>query len=338
VPVPARQRLFRLLGLHPGGDFTAHSAAALADLTPADAEALLESMLDEYVLQQQTAGRYRFHDKIRRLAGELVLVEDTADERLRAVRRCLTWLLHPADAAVQAVEPHRRRTFELAPYEPSHPAREFASWEDALRWCQVERANLVAAVHTAARERQDDIAWQLPAVLLRFFYLRSHWADWLETHRIALEAAPDARARATVLNGLGVAYGDLRRFDEAIDCCTRAAGRSSASSRPSPCSGGPATGPASATPWAPSAISTATPSGSMRRSPPMSGRSPRTGRPATGGVPAGCCTASVSRSPASAARTPPATGSARRSRYSTSSATPRPPRFPSPTRACPTPR
>ncbi|MPZ84164.1 MAG: hypothetical protein GEV28_28695 [Actinophytocola sp.] len=208
---PATRRVFRLLGSHPGTDFTPMSAAALADLPADEAAAALETLLDEHLLRQQTAGRYRFHDFLRRYAREM-----PDDERGCALRRCLTWLPHSADNAVQTLERHRRRTFPLSTPDCRVPAARFDGYPDALAWCEAERATLVAAVHAAAAAGLTALAWQLPAVLLRYFYLRSHWADWLDwldTHRVALAAvreSADRRGEATILNGLGVAYGDLR--------------------------------------------------------------------------------------------------------------------------------
>jgi tetratricopeptide (TPR) repeat protein len=218
---PEEQRMFRLLGSHPGTDLTVASAAALADLPLERAGAMLERLLDDHLLVQQTAGRYRFHDLLRRYAAGL-----PDSERAPALRRCLTWLLHTADNAVQTLEPHRRRVFTLSTVESSVPAAEFATDAEALAWCEAEHANLVAAVHAAADARLTTLAWQLPAVLLRYFYRRSLWADWVDTHRIALAAvreSGDRRGEATVLNGLGVAYGDLRMVREAVECCTAAA-------------------------------------------------------------------------------------------------------------------
>lgn len=216
---PVAQRVFRLLGSHPGTDFTAQSAGALTGLPAREAADVLESLLDEHLLQQQTAGRYRFHDLLRKYAGDL-----PDSDRGEAVRHLLTWLLHAADNAVQTMEPHRRRRFELSTLDG--PALTFGTHDDALAWLETERATLVAAVHAAADAGLTSLAWQLPAVLLRFFYLRSHWADWLATHQVALTAvrvSGDRPGEATVLNGLGVAYGDLRRGRESVECCTGAA-------------------------------------------------------------------------------------------------------------------
>ncbi|HEY3544116.1 MAG TPA: tetratricopeptide repeat protein, partial [Gaiellaceae bacterium] len=63
------------------------------------------------------------------------------------------------------------------------------------------------------------LTWRLSAVLLSFFYLSKHWDDWLDTHYVGLAAATraaDAAGQARIRMGLGVAYDDLLRFEEAI--------------------------------------------------------------------------------------------------------------------------
>ena len=52
---PVQQQLFRSLGLHPGDDFTAHSTAALVDMSPQQVEPLLDALLDAYLLEQAAA-------------------------------------------------------------------------------------------------------------------------------------------------------------------------------------------------------------------------------------------------------------------------------------------
>jgi tetratricopeptide (TPR) repeat protein len=223
---PARQLVFRLLSRHPGDDFTAWSASALVGLPVEETEPVLEALLDQHLLQQETVGRYRFHDLLRRLGHDMTEARDTPDQLRQVLLNCVGWYLHTADAAWQAIEEGRRRRFDLLPYEGAAPVPTFATYADALAWCEEERANLVAAVHAAADAGLTEATWQLPAVLMRYFYLRSRWTDWLDTHRIAFsvaQAAGNRLAQAKILNGLGVAYGDLREFTAAIDCCRDAA-------------------------------------------------------------------------------------------------------------------
>lgn len=214
------RRLFRLLGLHPGPDVTARSAAALAGLAVEEAEAVLDELLDEHLLQQTTPDRYHFHDLLRDYAVECAMAEEP--DRRAAVHRLLTWYLNTADAAAQRIAPHRRRMFGLEP--AALAALSFRDHDEALVWCEEEHVNLVDAVRLATEYDLLAVSWQLPAVLLHYFYLRSHWDDWIATHLAGLDAAHalgDVYGQARILNGLGVAYGDRRRYPEAIDCYRR---------------------------------------------------------------------------------------------------------------------
>ncbi|HEV7650297.1 MAG TPA: BTAD domain-containing putative transcriptional regulator [Actinophytocola sp.] len=213
------RRVFRLAGLHPGDEFDARSVAPLAGLPPRRAAELLEELVDEHLLQEVTPGRYRPHDLLRLYARERAQAEEP--DAGAAVRRLARWYLHTAETAARVLDPDRREV-ALDPAERPDHVPEFAGRDDALAWCEVEREALVAVVRAAAELGDDVVAWQLPCALLGFFYLRKYWDDWVTTHRTALDAVAEPGGRARVLNGLGVAYSDLCRFDEAIACHTEA--------------------------------------------------------------------------------------------------------------------
>jgi DNA-binding SARP family transcriptional activator len=84
---PPARRMFRLLGLHPGPDFDAPAAAALAAVAVPEAERLLENLVDDHLLRQSAAGRYRFHALVRRHAHAAALAEEPEPERRAALRR-----------------------------------------------------------------------------------------------------------------------------------------------------------------------------------------------------------------------------------------------------------
>ncbi|MGA8116482.1 MAG: tetratricopeptide repeat protein, partial [Actinocatenispora sp.] len=216
---PDQRRLFRLLGDHPGVDATAASAGAAADLSPHTAAALLESLLDEHLLLQTMPDRYRMHDLVRSYAHHLVDRQETGAERLAALRRLLRYYVRTATQARSALDPHLHPVFEPSDGQDEAPSP-FGGRDEALRWFHAERVNLVAVVHAGARHGEHRLTWQLSATLLSFFYLSKHWDDWLATHRAALTAAAragDVAGQARIRNGLGVAYDDLGRFEEAIE-------------------------------------------------------------------------------------------------------------------------
>ncbi|MFD7656951.1 BTAD domain-containing putative transcriptional regulator [Actinosynnema sp. NPDC059797] len=86
---PAQQRLFRLLSLHPGGDFDAYAAAALAVLPRDEAEQHLDSLFDDNLVKQNAAGRFHFHDLVRDCAHHLLTQEDDSTEQRAALGRLL---------------------------------------------------------------------------------------------------------------------------------------------------------------------------------------------------------------------------------------------------------
>ncbi|WP_434443050.1 BTAD domain-containing putative transcriptional regulator [Lentzea sp. E54] len=218
-----QRRLFRLLGLAPGEDVTAESAAALAGLTAYEAGDLLETLLDEHLLQQHTPGRYSLHDLLRAYAVEQVMAAEPPPARALALRRMLDWYVHTSWHGAQQLNPQRK--LEIGTADPAVHPRAFADRDAALLWCDTERANLVAAVRDAAEHGLPEHSWSLAQCLWDFFNLRKHWADWIDTHGVALAAARsagDRGAEGRMLITLGIALREVRRHDEAIDCCRQA--------------------------------------------------------------------------------------------------------------------
>lgn len=67
----AERRVFRLLGSHPGSDFTAETVAALTGLPPADAKRALRLLASANLVEQRTSSHFAFHDLLRRYAVAL---------------------------------------------------------------------------------------------------------------------------------------------------------------------------------------------------------------------------------------------------------------------------
>lgn len=99
LPVPIR-RLFRVLGVHPGRDYTAHSAAMMADIEVAEARIALEALVDENLLSQTAPGRYRLPDLLHAFAfglaaefgtGAFAAVEPVSTPRANTSRELVPW-------------------------------------------------------------------------------------------------------------------------------------------------------------------------------------------------------------------------------------------------------
>jgi len=171
----AQQRLFRLLGLHPGADFDAWSAAALAEVPVREAEALLEALVDAHLMQPAGPGRYTFHDLLREYARGL------APDDPHAPRRLHDYFLSAATSATDLISREARR-FEPVLVHPPAQLPPMAGLDAALAWLAAEHATLLAVAAGT-----DD--WQLACVLRAFFEHRGHFADWRTTSERALRTA-----------------------------------------------------------------------------------------------------------------------------------------------------
>ena len=229
LPAPGGQgavdpaRAFRLLGLWTGPFIGLPAAAALLG-EPGDAVApALDVLADAHLLESPAPDEYRFHDLLRVYAAERARTQESEDDRRSAITRLLTWYLHTTEAAARAISAQRRQVALGRPPPAVHPLA-FASLDEALAWCEAERAALTAATELAAASGRHKIAWQLPAAAMMFFLRRSHWADWVATHNTGLASARtlgDRLGEAWMLNNLGMAYG-VQRSEESIGCFQQA--------------------------------------------------------------------------------------------------------------------
>ncbi|MFL6120747.1 ATP-binding protein [Actinophytocola sp.] len=218
-------RLFRLLGLHAGPDFGIHAAAALAGVGTAEATRLLDVLTGAHLAERGADGRYRLHDLLRDYAAGQVAENEAAEDGAAAVRRVLEMYLHAADAADRAFSPSRLRV-PLDPTACELPAVD--SYQQALDWFELERANLTAATRQAAEAGYDDVAWRIPVAMTVYCYVRKPWDDWITTHEIGLAAAERGRepfGEAAILTGLGAVNYELRQYRAAVAHLERACAR-----------------------------------------------------------------------------------------------------------------
>ncbi|MFE9426970.1 BTAD domain-containing putative transcriptional regulator [Kitasatospora sp. NPDC006697] len=215
---PELRRLFRLAGLHPGDTFSAYALAALAELSLAEAEDLVEELHEHHLLIERSAGRYTFHDLLRRHARGLADAEESEAERRAALDRLFAYYSHTASTAADLLYPHEshRRPHPPRPATPVDPLR---GEEDARAWLDTELTNLVTAgthpVAAAGRHTGD-----LSAILARYLDQYGHYGTSLVLHTAAAEAAAaegDAAGQATARTNLAGSCWLLGRYPEAID-------------------------------------------------------------------------------------------------------------------------
>jgi DNA-binding SARP family transcriptional activator/tetratricopeptide (TPR) repeat protein len=213
---PSAARLFRLLGLHPGGGITTPAAASIAAVPASTAHRLLSELTDSHVLTEHRPSRYRQHDLLREYAMERARMDDTFADRRAAARRLLDHYLHASHAAARLLQ-HAELDGAATPVAGTVRAR-FTSATEALEWMSTEHQTLVALVGFAARNQFDVHAWQLAACTSRLMNRRGLWHDSLTIQRIAVAAAErldDPGAQALSHLGLARANVWLRDDDEA---------------------------------------------------------------------------------------------------------------------------
>jgi DNA-binding SARP family transcriptional activator len=189
---PAARRVFRLLSLVPGADVSTEAVAALAGTGRSEAGRLLNRLAGAHLVEHHAAGRYRFHDLLRRYAAERAEAEEP--DRDAALTRLHDWYLHAVDGAATLLYPHMLRLPTPAidadlPAGVTDPAT-------AAVWLDTERANLVAAIRQAGPR---PVAWLLADAMRGYFWICMRKVDWrtaAEAGAAAADATGDARARA----------------------------------------------------------------------------------------------------------------------------------------------
>jgi tetratricopeptide (TPR) repeat protein len=222
---PPQQRTFRRLGLHRGPAFGAAAAEALLGVPRDEARDLLDALTEAHLLEEDTPGRFRFHDLLRLYAQDRCHAQEPPAEAARVAERLLAWYVATGENADRALNDGREQVLTpIAAPEGVRPTR-FADADAALAWFDAEYANVLDVAQQAADSGLFTIASRVPIVLRSYFQRRSQWPEWLEVQRVGLDAARaagDGPAEAWLLSGLGDVYDDLERYDEALACHTRA--------------------------------------------------------------------------------------------------------------------
>lgn len=197
-------RFFRLLGLHPGPDFSSRAAAALADIPLGRARRLLDDLVGAHLIEQQSSDRYGFHDLLRAYALDQVRDEEDPAFQRAVLRRTLLWYLRQASAVTEVIKPGAARVTLAAAGHDAHDIT-FPDYHEALHWYEQERLNLIAATRSAVTAGFHDIAWQLPISIHRVYTTYNDLDDWRITAPLALaavRATGDRFGEALVLEGL----------------------------------------------------------------------------------------------------------------------------------------
>ncbi|PPJ00192.1 hypothetical protein C5E51_35445 [Nocardia nova] len=219
---PEAARMFRLVGLHPGPDFSTEAAAALAALPVRETSHLLDVLVGVHLLKQVGRDRYQFHDLLRAYATDQARGQDSSEDRDAAIARVLAWYMHTLDnwearLPIPETESTVRHIPPAAPPTGVQPLT-FTESDASFTWFDIERVNLVACVRTAVEVGNDQVAWRIPALLARPYSALNTFDDWLSTTELGLQAArrlKDTVAEAILLESLTMAYRQVHRLDKA---------------------------------------------------------------------------------------------------------------------------
>jgi DNA-binding SARP family transcriptional activator/Tfp pilus assembly protein PilF len=212
-----QQRLYRLLGLHPGPDVEPYAAAALADLGHAQARRCLDRLLDAHLLQEPTAGRLVFHDLVRAHAAHVATAAETDASRRAAMSRLLDYYRHSASLAMDVAYPYEReRRPHVAPTATRVP--DLSDPVHAIGWLDTELPNILAAAQHAAGDAPSTYVLDLSGILHRHLGTRGRYHDVEALHQRALVAARATgvqEGEITALIGLSYAYRAQCRYEDA---------------------------------------------------------------------------------------------------------------------------
>jgi DNA-binding SARP family transcriptional activator/tetratricopeptide (TPR) repeat protein len=210
-----QRQLFRMLSVHPGGDFDARAAASVAELPLDVAEAALETLYEDNLLLQHSPGRYRFHDLIRECARGLSEQEDDEAARAAASRRLLDHYLASAQrwSVPLAKGPFRRRPdAEVRSEHAKLPQHD----QDAVALFRDEYQNLLAGARMAEESGAHWHSWRFACALQPYFRLLNYGTEAADVFAVGLRAArATGETAGESACGTGLALAARARGDHA---------------------------------------------------------------------------------------------------------------------------
>ena len=177
------RRMFRRLAVVAGRDFDAALAAVAGGMPAGDAWDALDELVDLGLLQDSAAGRYRFHDLVRRFARER-LDEESPAEREALTGRLTSWLLRMATMAGRWFEPGIG-----APAQPDSDLAALSCADDAERWLRADADNWLGALRSAAADGQHWLVLDCAESMHWFSDRWPHASLWHEVFTLGSQAA-----------------------------------------------------------------------------------------------------------------------------------------------------
>ncbi|NKE57913.1 tetratricopeptide repeat protein [Lentzea sp. PSKA42] len=163
-------RVFVLLGLHPGPDFSIAAAASLAALSPAEARRALNELVACSLVGAANTGRFALHDLLRDYVQERA-AELPDEQRLPARQRMFDHYVHMTWAACVPLEGAIRWP-ELPPPAEFAVVEPIADVDASYGWYEPEHQVLLGVFAQLEAVGADDVLWTY-AYSLHNYLLRS---------------------------------------------------------------------------------------------------------------------------------------------------------------------
>jgi DNA-binding SARP family transcriptional activator len=215
---PDSARVFRLLGLHPGAEFSTPAAAALTGMPVPMTRRLLTDLTDRHLLGEVDRDRYRLHDLLRVYAAEEVEQGEDERDRSLAVQRLTDWYLYTASNADNGLRGQANDMPIGSPPRDCAPLP-FAGYLQALQWFDTETENLAALNRMAGQTRRHLTAWRLGVVVWEYHRLRRDFEQLIAFSRVSAVAAramDDPIGEALSLSCIAAASAHLGRQADAV--------------------------------------------------------------------------------------------------------------------------
>ncbi|MFJ6378973.1 BTAD domain-containing putative transcriptional regulator [Kitasatospora sp. NPDC092039] len=204
---PDAARLFTLLGLHPGAEIGADTAAALADLPAAATRTLLTRLDAVHLLEETSPGRYARRELVRRHAAAQA-AELPCDDRYLALDRLIAHYL------------------DVTAGWTAGDGTAAGGEARAAVWFRREESALRAVVLCAEQKGRAAAAWKLAHRTSLLYeatgHDRAHWRAVVEAGLSAAHAERDEAAVARLATDLAVLHVDRAAHRTAADTLERA--------------------------------------------------------------------------------------------------------------------
>ncbi|MFJ5635122.1 hypothetical protein ACIQF5_21095 [Streptomyces goshikiensis] len=220
-------RLYRKLAQLPVQSVDGSLAAAVALLTPPQADDLLEEVATGGLLLRDDVhpvrgAVYRYSGSALTHARDHAAREETDGAESEARRRAADWYLAATTAAERLLTPGHRQLDRTYVYPAEHPLV-LPDRVAALSWLDAQSANLFAVIRAAHAAGSYGTVWQLVHAMWPWWRAERTYDTWIEAHRLGLEAARlhnHDPAVQEMTNTLAIGLRGTRSFDAAAGCFT----------------------------------------------------------------------------------------------------------------------